>query len=110
MVRSSGCGRAEQEDVVGRDIGAGGVLAEEGQSRNRLPGIADAPVTGAQDFENGKLARSAPATVGRVAVEPDMLDPQAADQGKVRVSFMRSSNDSESLSILAVCSCVVSMP
>ena len=38
------------------------------------------PVTGAQDFENGKSAFSRPTDVGRVAVEPDMLDAQAADQ------------------------------
>ncbi len=38
------------------------------------------PVTGAQSFVNGKPAFSSPFDVGRVAVEADMLDAQAADQ------------------------------
>ncbi|MBW5434696.1 hypothetical protein FXB41_07850 [Bradyrhizobium canariense] len=73
-------GRIEQEDVVGRDVGAGRILAEEGQARNRFPRVADTARGRRPGLREREVRLLQTELVGRITVEPDMLDAQAANQ------------------------------
>ena len=91
----------DDEDVGHRRIGGGGVLAVERQARESAPRCSRhgrSPDARSWRTDSPAASISAVEVVNAVALEGEVLEPDAADQREAGVSFRRSSKEIAMLS------------